>query len=124
MAQEGQLKQSMKKVVFRPLKQQMKKLLCVIVVSKMIGATFGDLSLTLIFGEMVKWVVVNHSIVMILILLKIRKQTTTKVQVSLSQMQMVIFQQWDIPQLVIGCSWLLNALETVHFLLVISSMSH
>ena len=71
------------------------------------------------FGEMVQWAVENHSIVMISILLKIRKQTTTKVQVSLSQMQVVIFLQWDIPQLVIGCSWLLNALETVLFLLVI-----
>ena len=45
-----------------------------------------------------------------------------KVQVSLSQMQVVIFLQCDIPQFVIGCSWLLNALETVLFLLAITPM--
>ena len=45
-----------------------------------------------------------------------------KILVSHFHQKMDMFQQWDIPQIMIGCSYLLKSKETVHFLLVITTI--
>ena len=45
-----------------------------------------------------------------------------KILVSHFHQKVDMFQQWDIPQSMIGCSYLLKSKETVHYLLVITTI--
>ena len=53
------------------------------------------------------------------IMLNLRVQIIMKILVSRFHQKMDIFQRWDIPQSMIGCSCPLKSKETVHYLLVI-----